>query len=104
MRFKVGDALPDLLVLGLYPFHGRYPARFNDGARHRWLDPKALRKRHRFFDERIKFSFPICHLASPPSADPIGPSPVLASCCVWTLWITATGSRAVIRLESEQGL
>jgi len=54
MRLEAGDALPDLLALGFYPFHGRYPVRFDDGARHRWLDPKALRKRHRLFDELIR--------------------------------------------------
>ncbi len=65
MRLEVGDALPDLLALGFYPFHGRYPVRFDDGARHRWLDPKALRKRHRFFDELIKVSFLISHGKTP---------------------------------------
>jgi hypothetical protein len=65
MRLEVGDALPNLLALGLYPFHKGYPIPFVDGERHRWLDSKALRKRHRFFDERIKFSFPIGHGKSP---------------------------------------
>src|SRR5436190_17379384 len=93
MRLEVGDALPDLLALGFYPFHGRYPVRFDDGARHKWLDPKALRKRHRFFDELVKVSFPISH-GSPLSADPIGPSPVLPYRRVWTLWITGDGDKS----------
>src|ERR1700681_1290939 len=64
MRPEIGDTLPDLLAI----------ARFDDGARHWGLASKALRKRHRLFDERIKFSFPIGH-GNSPSANPSGPSP-----------------------------
>src|SRR6266516_5701382 len=33
-------------------------------------------------------------MANPLSADPIGPSPVLPYCCVWTLWITGDGDKS----------
>jgi hypothetical protein len=80
MRSEVGNSLPNLLALGRYPNYERHSVRFDDGARHRWLDPTALRKRRRFFDERIKFSFPISHGESPFPVDPIEPSPGLPSC------------------------
>jgi hypothetical protein len=77
MRPEVGDALPDLFALGLHPIHGRQPVRFDNGARHEWFDTNALRKRHRFFDERIKISFPIDHCDFP-RRQPIGTSPALS--------------------------
>src|ERR1035437_1791445 len=53
MCLEVGDAMPDLLALGLHPIHRYHPARFDDGARYQWFDTNALCKRHRLFDERI---------------------------------------------------
>src|SRR5215211_835886 len=58
MDLEVAYTLPDLLALRVYPLHGRHPVRFNNGTRHGW---KAFCKRHRFFDERIKVSFPTGH-------------------------------------------
>src|SRR5450759_1773805 len=53
MRLEVGDAMPDLLALGLHPIHRWHPVRFDDGARYHWFDTNALRKCHRLFDECI---------------------------------------------------
>jgi len=69
MRLEVGDALPDLFALGLHPIHGRHPVCF---------DANALRKSHRFFDERIKIGVPIDHCDFPLRRQPIGPSPGLS--------------------------
>src|SRR5258706_8728115 len=75
MRLEAGDALPDLLALGLYPIQGRYPVLFSDGALRRWSGPEGFGNRHRFSDERIEFSFPIGHgkfpLRRPYRAKPI---------------------------------
>ena len=65
MGLEVGDALPDLLALGRHPIHGRHPVRFDDGARHRWCDMNAFRKRHRFVDQRIEIISPIFHFYFP---------------------------------------
>ncbi len=54
---------------------------------------KALCKRHRFFDERIKVSFPTGH-GNPPKLTLSGRAQgfhVVASWRVWTLWITGDG-------------
>jgi hypothetical protein len=91
MRPEVGDALHDLIALGYPPIHERHPVRFDEGARYRWFDANAFRKRHRFFDERIKVGFPIDHCDFPqrPKADRIGPTSVLPCRLrgfVWTTW------------------
>src|SRR5450759_1997277 len=61
MRLEVGDAMPDLLALGIHPIHRWHPVRLDEGARYGWFDTNALRKRHRLFDERIEIGFPNDH-------------------------------------------
>jgi hypothetical protein len=91
MRLKVGDALHNLIALGYPPIHERHPVRFDDGARHRWFDANAFRKRHRFFDERIKIGFPIDHCDFPQRPKPILSGQdqychAAAGLGVWTSW------------------
>ncbi len=69
MRLEVCDAIPDLLALRLPPIHGWHPVRFDDGARHRWFDMNAHRKRHRLFDKPIEIGFPIEHGNLPQTQD-----------------------------------
>lgn len=59
VRPKVGNVLLDLLPLGAHPFHGRDLFSFKDITRHTMFNPQAVRERRRFFDQRIKFGFPI---------------------------------------------